>query len=263
MVLDSLLIFATAPGTGGQAASVSAPGSLTLQPDEDPVLLFGLAMFQAVNSRMVLTNPSAHDTTAGFQVGGGHTTAAARLIVRPLPKVSRGETLNAMFFGSATAGDLEMVSLTIGYPNQPGAEFVSARGIEDQVVNVTTAYFSALQASATGVWPSGQALSTAHPNLRPNGRYAIIGAEVGNADNILGLAVVGPDTGWYRQLWPVVSQSTKSLAPADTLLQVGLYTGGPVVPVIRGGNASQTFFGLMGNENATTRSVAVKLALLK
>lgn len=259
MILDTLLFRATAPGSSGAAANVAPPGSATLQPDNDPVLAYALAMGQAVTSSVQITTPSGHDTTRGWRSGGGQATARAQLITA-LPRVRRGETLSVTIIGSATAGDVEAMALCVAYPQRPGGEFIAPPS-EAQIEHITSLQGS-LTPTTDASWPAGTTLAALQDTLRANRRYAVLGASIGNKDNILCLALSGPETSWYKVAIPVLDQAIDTL-PHTIMPSLAKSVGLPLVPVLNSGNKSQTTVGLVGNENATARTVTIYLALLR
>lgn len=261
MIIDTLLLFATAPGASGVTPNVASPGSLTLQPDNEPDLAFIATCFQSTAAFLRLSTPSGHDTTVGWRVGGGFTDQLAQIHARYMPKVTKGETISATIAGSSTAGDIELAALAVAYPKLPG-EFVSAQEVRSRAEQFTTVRASTLTPTINGTWPAGSALNTLQDTLKPLRRYAVLGATIGSSANILGLMLTGPDTGFYRVLIPVADQR-RGLVLSDTMYQLAAATGMPIIPTFNGGNVSQTLVGLVGNENATARSVDLILALLK
>lgn len=263
MVIDTLLLSATAPGSGGAAATVASPGSLTLQPDATVQIGAVTVMFQSLNGRLVLISPSGHDTSSGYSTIGGSTSVIESMTrTGPFPRLSRGETITATIYGSAAAGDVELAAISLVY-DLPGADTIEAAQLPSRIENVTTAYVSSITPTTNGTWPAGIALSSMHTQLRPQRKYAVLGFEVGSSNTILGASIIGPDTGWYRQLWPVAAASRGSVTPSDYVRRIAAESPALALPVITGGNAPQTMIGLVGNENATSRHVAIQLALLK
>lgn len=261
MVLDSLLVSVVAPGSAGAAASVAPPGSLTLQPDARPELAYIVHLGRFTASALQIVTPSGHDTTAGFTLGGGAVIWESRAWARYKPRLGQGETLSVTLFGSATAGQREIAALSIAYRDIPGAEWIDPDSLDSRIDNVTSASIS-LMPTTNGTWPTGTALSSFHGNLRPQGRYAVLGVDCGSTQHILGVMITGPDTGWYRQLWPAGSESRGTVGAGDLIPRIAAEAG-IGVPVITGGNASQTMVGLVGNDAGTARSTTIYLALLK
>lgn len=261
MVLDSILVSATAPGSSGASASVAPPGSITLQPDAEPRLAFLVHAGRGAGSRVRIVSPEGHDSTLGFEHGGGAGNVETRTWARFLPKVGQGETLTVTFFGTTTAGQIEAAALGIVYRDVPGGEWIEPAVLEARIENVTSAS-GTISPTTNAQWPSGTPLSTIHSQLRPQRRYALLGADCGGSSSIIGLSITGPDTGWYRQLWPVGSQTRGSVASGDLIPRIAAEAG-IAVPVITGGNASQTMIGLVGNDAATNRITTIYLGLLK
>lgn len=261
MVVDTILVSASSAGSGGTAATVAPPGSLTLQPDATPRFAYLVHLGRTTAAHVRIISPSGHDSTLGFDHGGGYTTLEARVWTRFLPRVGRGETLAVTLYGSATSGHIDSAALGIVYNDVQGGEWISPGALDSQIENVTSGAAS-LAPTTNATWPTGTPLSTLHTQLHPQRRYAVLGADCGNSANILGVMITGPDTGWYRQLWPVGSQSRGTVASGDLIPRIAAEAG-IGVPVITGGNASQTLVGLVGCDLATSRTTTIYLALLK
>lgn len=257
MIIDGILVTATAPGTTGVAATVASPGSLTLQPDAEPELAFVLTMFQSPSAFLQITSPDGHDTTRGWRAGGGASNITAQLRTYT-PKVGRGETLSVTIAGSATAGDIEAAVLAVAYPGLKGGDFIGPNELKPRHI---TSIMGSITPSTNGTWPSGTALSSIQDTLRANARYAVLGVEVGNAQNILCAFLTGPDTGWYRVPLPVADQFD-SIRPPTVMPWLAAAVGRPLIPVFNSGNKSQTYLGLVANENGTARQVNLVLAQL-
>lgn len=259
MILDTILTYAVAPGATGVAASVAPPGSLTLRPDYDPVIAYMLAMGQSTSFFARVTSPSGHDTTRGFTVGGGNTATSAQLKLWT-PKVKRGETMSVTIGGSTTTGDLEMLAVSVAYPQAPGGRYITRAEVLRRAVQVLSLQGS-LTPTTNGTWPAGTTLATFQDTLRANTEYALLGAEVGSAQDILGLMFTGPETAWGRVLIPV-SEQKRELRQPTLMPEVAGWADMPLVPVFNSGNKSQLSVGLVANENGTARSTTIYLAQL-
>lgn len=252
MILQSLLLSATAPGSGGAVPSIDG-GSLTLRPDADPKIAFVSGMGQALTpSSLRLTGPSGHDASYGVNYALRETRYTH--VWRSTPRFSRGETMVARLFGSATAGDVEVWSVALAYRVDGGLFVTADEALEAVEVHTLN---GSLTPTVTGAFPAGVPLSSFQDSLRAQRRYALLGFTVANQQDILGLSIRGPDTGNVWQLWP----AWNAAGAGSHILALGALTG-TGVPVIQAGNASQTTIGLVGNENGTARHVSLVVGLL-
>lgn len=259
MILDTVLAYAVAPGASGVAASVAPPGSLTLRPDYDPKIPYIVALGQSTAFFARLTSPSGHDTTRGFTVGGGNTTPSAQIKLWT-PSVRRGETLSVTIGGSATAGDVEILAIAVAYPQAQGGRFATRAEVMRRAVQVLSLQGN-LTPTTNGTWPAGTTLAAFQDTLRANTEYAVLGAEVGNANDILGMMFTGPETAWARVLVPVTEQK-RDLRQPTLMPELAGWTEQPLVPVFNSGNKTQLSVGLVANENGTPRQTTVYLAQL-
>lgn len=259
MLLDALLLSATAPGTAGAAATVAPPGSLTLRPDLDPFIPWILTLGQSTSFAAQITSPSGHDTTRGWRCGGGNTAPSAQLKTWT-PRVKRGETLSVTIAGSATAGDIEMLAVQVAWPSGTGAKFIGRSELDRRVVQVHTIQGS-ITPTTNGTWPAGTALASIQDTLRANTEYAVLGAETGNAQDILCAVITGPDSAWGRVVIPITEQK-RELRQPTVIPELAAWHGAAFIHVINSGNKTQTNLGLVANENGTARNVTLYLGQL-
>lgn len=233
--LDTVTAFATAPGAGGAAAAASPGDTLAIRNETDgsaPILLTAWMKSQ-VSGFVQLTHPSGSDQVRDIRLR--HVAAA------PLPLFCPGigepvqpqELLALTMSGSAVAGQTEILTMMMYYPDLPGVNtrLLDIAGLEGRFQKLVTVEDSTT-ATVAANYGGARALNAASDLLLANTDYAVLGAHIGVLCSSLTLR--GVDTGNLRVAIPGM------LGRPDVTAQWFVYMseqfGLPLIPVINTGN---------------------------
>jgi hypothetical protein len=152
--------------------------------------------------------------------------------------------------GSGTAGDVQTLSLLLGYEGVPGisATFISP---EKVVVKEVASIQVTLTPTAAGAYTGAVGLANVPNQLKAGKRYVLIGAACSVDGATFG--VRSPDFGNLRIGLPLMSE-WEALPVFFTTL--------PVMPTISADNRNQVYFDLLSDEVLTSTPVSIILGEL-
>lgn len=259
--LDTVTASATAAVAGGTAMAAVANDSLVVRNtplSARPIILQSWVKSQT-SGFFQITHPSGHDLVRDIR---GRDVAAA---VLPLLVPGYGEPcepqeqLNLTISGAAVAGDIELLTMLMYYPELPGIQgrLIDLAQLDARFVDYTTIE-DTTTATAGGVYSGSRALNAASDLLKANTDYAILGAHIGGICGAL--TVRGVDTGNLRVAIPGMPgrQDITSNWFAWLTQEFGL----PLIPVINSANKAGIFIENITDENLVAVPFALVLAEL-
>ncbi len=261
MHIEILTAAATAPSTGA-AATALAGDSLTIKnctKASGARILHAWQTNQATAGFGQIAFPSGHDTTRGFRAGVQATNG--NLALTPLGvamPVQPQELLSITIAGSATAGDVENLSMLLHYSDLPGTtqRLMTAADAEKRIERLTTVE-SSITATAGPSYGTGELINADSDLLLANRDYAVLGATCRTKVHACWMS--GPDLGNLRIGCPGLLEP--QVTSQYFLLQSRMH-GIKSVPVISSGNKNATTIGVVTDENAGTFLVTWYLGLL-
>lgn len=261
MHIETIGATVTAPGAGPTAAAAVTGDSLSTKAARVGSLVFitAICVDQQAAGMVQLTYPSGHDTTRGLRVRGAAAAPSNRMLTGLRMPVNSQELMSLAVSGSAVAGDVENIAMTLWYEDVPGlnARLID-RGTYESRVEKFMSVDASITATAAGVWSAAEALNAESDLLLPNRDYAVIGAGFGAEACALGIR--GPDTANVRVAIPAFS--AQAFDPRDWFVKMALETGLPTIPVINSGNKANTLLDVLQDENLTALPFSLYLALL-
>jgi hypothetical protein len=261
MHLELITATATAPGTGGAAATAATGDSLTIKNSRSKARIIAAWMFLQGDGYLQISKPSGHDTTRGFR-----QVCDAAQISNLFPAgialdVEPQELLSVTIAGSATAGDVELAQLMMLYDDLPGVNSRSTkwgevlrRGMFGKMVTIQ----ATLTGAASGY--TGSELINAETDLLwANQDYAVLG--ITTSTPCASVFITGPDTAYQRCSVP--GQVTDNDEGRDWFAQLARAYDEPLIPVINSGNKNSTTFGFVQNENNVSPIISATLVPLR
>lgn len=258
MHIELVSFSATAPGSGGAAAAALAGDSLVVKNGIGPAhIVAWWADHQTAGSQQ-LSFPSGHDTTRGIR-----QRVRAGEVDQLLPEgisvpVQPQETLGITIAGSATAGDVEIGSMLLLYPDLPGSGF---RGITFEELLRRKAKLVTVDVTLTGAaagYTGSEAINAETDLLLANRDYAVLGGHV-SAESAT-IAIAGPDTGNVRIGFP--ANDLEPEMGTNFFPRLARAFQAPIIPVINSGNKANTLVSFVQDENNISPGVTLMLALL-
>jgi len=260
MHIETIGLFAIAPGAAGAAAAAVTGDSLTIKNGVKPRILAHWCDYQT-GGFFQMNWPSAHDNVRGWRARVVASEVTNRqpsgipFIIQPQ------EAISATIAGSATAGDAEQGCLVVAYDSLPGANqnLITWEDLRRRTKQLTTVDVTLAPAGTGNAW-SGAELITAESNLlHANTDYAIVGAEFGA--ECCALAVRGPDSANMRHTIPgsmeFADQSNQWFAWLSRV-----YNNLRCIPTFNSANKDSTFLDVLQDENNTPVTASIILAEL-
>jgi hypothetical protein len=169
------------------------------------------------------------------------------------------DTLTGELAGSAVAGDIESVLLSIYYPDLPGtsANLRSWDQVKGQYKHVIGQRI-AMTIGSTAGYNGARAINADTDLLKANTYYALLGAT--SDVETAAITVRGPDTGNLRVAIPAETTLIHHINYWFKRLSVGY--GLPLIPCINSANKGGTQIEVVGDENGGTANVTLWLAEL-
>jgi len=261
VALDTVSFSATAAPAGGAAMAAVAgdPAQVRNVPfGQEPMMLTHWLKAQTAGFYQ-WTHPTGHDVQRGFR---GRDAVAA-----PLPMMATGyneplepqEAISASIGAGAVAGDVELLTFLLYYPNLPGidARMIDLSGLEARLVDFVTVE-DTTTATAGGVYSGSRALNAGSDLLLANTDYAILGAHIGGICGAL--TVRGTDTGNLRVGIPGIP--ARPDITARWFMYLTEETGIPLIPVVNSANKAAIFIENITDENLVAVPFALVLARL-
>lgn len=256
--LELVTAQATAPSTGTAAAAV-AGNSLTIRDSRKPIRMLGLWRTGQAAGSVRVVSPYLHDAVIGmhFQCASGQQVLM-RQIDQPLyPQ----DTLQISLEGSATAGDIEMVSFLAQYDDLPGisGQFITAQELKRRLVDIT-ALEHTISTGTAGGYSGDETIVAEEDSLKGLTEYAILGvtAQVG----VHAVRWVSPDWGNLGVGMPVLNAG-EGWHDAFYFRELAMDSGLPVIPVFNSANKQLTFISAATNELGVDLVVSTVLGRLK
>jgi len=262
---ETIAAQATAPGAGANAAAV-AGDSLRIRDCSRARLIDVIPQFQtaAVANNVRITSPLLHDSTVGINVRGIQDQKSG--IKWPvMQELTPQDTLTVNIAGSAVAGDIEQVAMSILYEDLAGIDvkFVTAAELRSRFVEMfAPRALIVVGAGTAGGWQGSTALTATDDQWKANDEYAWLGVSMSTLTVDAGaLAMVSPDFGNLRIACPLngVDQHLTSAYFYDMADRYNL----PLIPVINASQKSNIFLTTLNNEVAQTSDVSLYMARLK
>jgi len=251
---------ATAPGAGAAFAAV-AGNSLQIRNHRSKAYLVALGAIRQTAGFTRITSPLLHDSTVGIQ----YRNPAAGALAIPLHAIQElysQDQLTVFGSGSATAGDIEVSTLTAFYDDLPGVE--ANLITEDEVARRGEEIYSFMNtvvATGAGGYTGSQAINTLQDQFKANREYAILGITIDVADDPnAAVRYVGPDWGNLGVGVPVGGDDPQQ--NAEWFLRLSRKSGKPTVPVFNAANKALTFISILANENGVSTSLTTTCVLL-
>lgn len=261
MILDTISWTVTAPGAAGVAATPVTGDSAVVRSAEEVFsgVLVGLwTKAQAVGFTRLIS-PFLHDNVRGIDY--------RNLVNSPLSVMPNGahqplksnDLLSVVQAGSATAGDVELISAQIAYPNIGGgsSKYIGSAELDERVEAYVTDD-DTITATVASTYSGARALNAVVTSLKANRDYAVLGAVLGVAAG--SLTIRGQDTGNIRCAIP--GNATLIGGTKGHFYDLASWTGLEVIPVINATNAGGTFIELLQDENLVAVPFSLMLALL-
>lgn len=254
-----LSVSATAPGAAGAAAAALAGDTLTIANGKGKNRIVAVWAKNQTAGFSQIAFPTAHDNTRGWRVGILAGLSIALPMGMAIP-VNSQETLSCTIAGSATAGDVEQLSMLVQYDDVPGlgGRYISPAQLDSRFEKLTTVEAS-IVSTAGPSYGTPEAINADSDLLIANRDYAVLGATV--RTTCQSAYLIGPDTANVRIGVP--GDSTKPEITSQWFVMLSRAHGMPLIPVISSGNKAATLIGVTTDENAGTFLVTWHLALLK
>jgi hypothetical protein len=251
-----------APGATGVAMTPvtgDSPNVLTGQSEIAGRLLGAWTKAQAAGfSRF--TFPYGHDNVRNIAFNN-----VANLPINVIPMGARqmmkgNDLMTVVQAGSATAGDVELFSALIAYPDIGGGSdmFISYEDYASQVEELVTVQ-DTVTATVAATYSGARAMNAVTTSLKAGRKYAILGGFAGIACQAI--TVRGVDLGNQRVAIP--GNPTSQAETRDFFVRLAAWHDMPVIPCFNGTNAAGTFIECLTDENLTAVPFTLNLALLK
>ncbi len=259
--IDTVSFSATAPGAAGAAAAAVAgdsPAVRNVPFGQEPSVLTMWVKSQ-VSGFAQVTHPSGHDQVRDLRVR--HVAAAVLPLLAPgwAEPAEPQEAFTVTIAGSAVAGQTEMLTMMLYYPNLPGIDArlidlstLDARMVEYVTVEDTTT------ATVAATYSGARTLNFASDLLIANTDYAIIGAHIGA--NCGALTVRGADTGNLRV--PIPGIAGRPDLTAFWFPWISEQFSLPLIPVVNSANKAGIFIESLQDQALTAVPFSLLMARL-
>lgn len=206
-------------------------------------------------------SPKLHDNVNGITVFDVANNPAPLFPIGAPQPVDAQDTLVYELSGSATAGDIEIMSTLIWYENLGSitGRFIDKKALNLRTKNILTLRQSIVTGTAGG-YSGAQALSAAVSGdlLKANVDYAVLGFTC--SANVASIGIRGVDTASLRCGMPGNSIFTEY--QSRWFVHLSEQFGAGMIPVINAANKGGTFVDVAKDENALTFTVITHLAEL-
>jgi len=231
---------ATAPATGASFAALTG-NSLTVRNGPKPAVVLAAWQTRQTVGYTKVTSPMLHDGTAGMY---GTGPVGTTLFPAMLQTLEPQDTLSIYGTGSATAGDIELYSMLVGYPDLPGvrAKFIHAAELRRRLVSVLGVP-NTISTPTSGEYGAAELIGAELDQFKANTEYAILGATFQSAGHAA--RWLGPDFGGLGVGMP----ARTFLERPDWFFRLAQETGLPLIPVFSSANKSLTYIDGVTDEN--------------
>lgn len=173
--------YVTAPDTTITQLTMCTGNSKTVRNAEldSKILLLTAWSTNQTAGILQIRSPRLHDNVDGIQF---NNVADNNKLLIPLgcsQDLISQDVLSIGLSGSATAGDIEMASLLIYYPDLPGVEgrFIDVDELKSRTKNIMTVT-NTIALTTSGNYTGSEAINVEEDNFKANTDYALIGYQV-------------------------------------------------------------------------------------
>lgn len=175
-------------------------------------------------------------------------------------QVFQNDTLTQEISGSATAGDIEIVSTLFLYEGFSGGKFVTPDFV-DRYKKAQTTHEQTIATGTAGGYSGSAAMTAGTYNLKANTLYAITGYRVSSAAGAT-IRWKGPDFGNYGIGGPGGIDGASQLLQEGYFVDLSRDYGIGLIPVIQFENLGNTFIDVAQDENGADPIVTTYLTEL-
>lgn len=258
VAVDTIVGFATNPGAGPVAATVSPGDSFTVRNAKytSPVFLEHISRNGATAGLVRVRSPLLHDNLQAIRLRGLAGSSERLTPFEFSQPLEPQDNLTVEIGGGAAESDT--ITLGVWYGDLPGSSAIlkmpgDVLGSVEQILGNETA----VVASATiGTWVD-TAVNASFDTLKGNRYYAVLGYET---DTVLSaIAVKGPATNNFRVGG---GGPTQRVETRDFFVNLSTKTGRPHIPVFNSADKSGTFVSVADKAAATAANVTLILGLM-
>lgn len=279
MLVDTILGWSTAIGAAlAPVQNLGAGDTLTIRTfaDPDKAWLFNLWNDRQVAGSVRLRSPLMNNFDQGITYdddvpGGAAGFGPVIMPFLPLGAPTRMYSADQLVLehsGSAVAGDIESVILSVAYQhlkNGAGTEnYIDDKTLYSRYDSLMTVR-TTIVAGVLGGYSGATALNTfvGAGDFKANRDYALIGARIFSdraIDGAIGAVTIrGTDTGQLRYAIP---GSPDAHFTSNYCLRMSKVLGMPLIPVINQANAQGTTIEVVNAENAATVTLDLNFVML-
>ncbi len=261
VALDTVTGSTTAPGATVTALVAATGDSFNVRNtpiQNKPLILATWAKLQAAGIYQI-THPSGHDQVRDIRMRVSSATPLNMFAPGYGEPVEPQETLALSLSGSAVAGQTEIASCLLYYPDLPGtaARLIDISTFDSRTIQMVTVEDTVTSTTAAQ-YSGARALNAGSDLLIANTDYAVLGAHI----PVLGatLTIKGSDLGNLRIGIPAINSRPDITAWWFYWLteQFGL----PLIPVVNSANKAAIFIELVQDQALTAVPFSLLLAQL-
>lgn len=244
----------TAPGATLTALTMATGNSLQLRSFDENTTAFLLGAWAKNQDEGLLQirSPRMHDNVRGW-TGAITIGQPVNMFARwPYQILFNQDILTVLQSGSAVAGDIEIASLLIYYPNLPGVmgNFINWDTLRRRAKN----FMSAQNTIATGVaggYSGSEAINAEFDNFKANTEYALIGYAT---DTLCGaVRYMGSDTGNLGIGGP--GSNGQPELTRNFFVDLSDASGFPCIPVMNSQNKGSFLIDVAQDENGADPTI--------
>lgn len=259
--LEVLSGFVTAPSSTLTALTMGSGDRLQIRPFNAPRRAFLLTFWsdhQTAGS-VRIKSPNMHDFVNGIRAYSV-ASEVSPLLLSPAPQeLYSQDTLTVETDGSATAGDIESVSLLVYYEEVNGlnAKLITPYELKQRTKSVLTVQ-NTLATGTAGGYSGEESIVAETDVLKPNTNYAIIGANVSAECCTIGYR--SSDFGNLRVGIP--GNETKPELTNNWFVWLSNHFNLPLIPVFNSASKNSVLLDAVQDENGTDVLVSTNLVEL-
>jgi len=256
--LELVTFITTAAGASGVAGAALAGNSLTVRNGGKAILALSAWRTGQAVGFVRFTSPFLHDGLVGVDL----VVPSGQSLLLPVGEMELQpqDQLVVTMGGSATAGDIEHVSVLIYYQDLPGmdAHLIGYEEYRRRVVDFHAAK-NTVTTGTTGQYTGAETIVAEQDALKARTEYALLGCSV--QVGVHAIRWLGPDLGNLGIGMPAIA----GLYSSNTTFFVELArrTGLPTIPVINSANKSLTYIDAVTDENGVDPVVSTIYGRLK
>jgi hypothetical protein len=263
MILQSISGIVTAAGATLTGITMLGTDVLTLYAFQNPKLLTFWVDSQA-NGDVRIMSPNQHDFNQGIHVS--HVASEVYPLWpldSPIP-LKYTDTLTAQLSGSATAADIETLTILLAFPTSGVGKGAPTYITYDQYQQWRTGLVMGVQntiATPTSGAYTAEAINAEFDNFKSGFNYAVLGITTNTEAAVLTLQ--GPCTGNYRIGVP--GHETNKRVNVDFFLQLAKALqkyNWPCIPVFKGNDKGTTLVGCAVDENGADPTLSANIEVV-